>query len=173
MQDHDAPTHVSMSGADAVVHIQHHAGIRAVFGLASGKLSPLFKALSNRDDMCFISVRHEAGAAFMAGFIGRPSAPQAQDIAEVADLLRRARRPPIVASGSAARSGSDACADMVRLLDRIGCPGLTTQMDLGHARRRQRQTQSFPLHENGRYGRSLVRLHRNSSQSRHRGNLSR
>lgn len=246
-----------MSGADAVVHILHRAGIRAVFGLASGKLSPLFKALSTRDDMRFIGVRHEASAAFMAGaiaaatgrialclgetgpgglnllsalggawanhlpvlaltssnpsaimhphrgafsstdnealfrdltkwnarvtvgerlpelvhralrealsgrpgpvhldipaeilggtyrysqaeldapmasFIGRPPAPHAQDIAEVVDLLRHARRPLLVAGGGVARSGSDACADMVRLLDRVGCPGITTQMGLG------------------------------------------
>lgn len=246
-----------MSGADAVVHVLHRAGIRAVFGLASGKLSPLFKALSVRDDMRFIGVRHEASAAFMASgiaaatgrmalclgetgpgglnllsalggawanhlpvlaitssnpsaimhphrgafsstdnealfrhltkwnarvtvgerlpelvhralrealsggpgpvhldipaeilsgafrfsqaeldapvtsFIGRPPAPHAQDIAEVVDLLRQARRPLIIAGGGVARSGGDACAGMVRLLDRVGCPGITTQMGLG------------------------------------------
>ncbi|MBB3956960.1 acetolactate synthase-1/2/3 large subunit [Novosphingobium sediminicola] len=246
-----------MSGADAVVHILHRVGIRSVFGLASGKLSPLFKALSTRDDMRFIGVRHEASAAFMASgiaaatgqmalclgetgpgglnllsalggawanhlpvlaitssnpsaimhphrgafsstdneslfrhltkwnarvtvgerlpelihcalrealsgrpgpvhldipaeilggifrfsraeldapmtsFIGRPPAPHAQDIAVVVDLLRQARRPLIVAGGGVARSGSDACAAMVRLLDRVGCPGIATQMGLG------------------------------------------
>lgn len=257
MQDHAHPNHVTLSGADAVVHILHRAGLRAVFGLASGKLSPLFKALSARDDMRFTGVRHEASAAFMASaiaaatgrialclgetgpgglnllsalggawanhlpvlaitssnpsaimhphrgafsstdnealfrhltkwnarvtvgerlpelvhralrealsgrpgpvhldipaeilggtyrysraeldapmasFIGRPPAPHAQDIAEVVDLLRNARRPLIVAGGGVARSGVDACAGMVRLLDRIGCPGITTQMGLG------------------------------------------
>lgn len=257
MQDQDATTPFAMSGADAVVHVLHRAGIRAVFGLASGKLSPLFKALSARDDMRFIGVRHEASAAFMASgiaaatgrmalclgetgpgglnllsalggawanhlpvlaitssnpsaimhphrgafsstdneslfrhltkwnarvtvgerlpelihcalrealsgrpgpvhldipaeilggifrfsraeldapmtsFIGRPPAPHAQDIAVVVDLLRQARRPLIVAGGGVARSGGDACAAMVRLLDRVGCPGIATQMGLG------------------------------------------
>lgn len=253
----DDLTHVSMTGADAVVHILRKLGICDVFGLASGKLSPLFKALSSSDAMRFIGVRHEASAAFMAtavaaasgrmalclgetgpgglnllsalggawanhlpvlaitssnpsvimhphrggfsstdnealfghltkwnarvtlgerlpelvhralrealsgrpgpvhldipteilggafrysraeldaplaSFIGRPPAPHPQDIAKVVDLLRQARRPLIVAGGGVARSGADACTALVRLLDLVGCPGITTQMGLG------------------------------------------
>lgn len=66
MQDRDDLTHVSMTAAEAIVHILHRQGLRDVFGLASGKLSPLFKALSARPDMRFTGVRHEASAAFMA-----------------------------------------------------------------------------------------------------------
>jgi len=257
MPDHDDLTHVSMTGAQALVHMLHHLGIRDVFGLASGKLSPLFKALSERGDMRFTGVRHEASAAFMAcgiaastgrialclgetgpgglnllsalggawanhlpvlaitssnpsaimhphrggfsstdnealyrhlttwnarvtrgerlpelvhralrealsgrpgpvhldipaeilgdtyrysraeldapmaRFMGRPPAPHAQNVAQVVDLLRKAKRPLIVAGGGVARSGPEACARLVALLDRIGCPGVTTQMGLG------------------------------------------
>lgn len=246
-----------MTGAEAVVHILRHLRITEVFGLASGKLSPLFKALSACDDMRFTGVRHEASAAFMASgiaastgrialclgetgpgglnllsalggawanhlpvlaitssnpsaimhphrggfsstdnealyrqltkwtcrvtigerlpelfhralrealsgrpgpvhldipaeilggtfrysraeldapmasFMGRPPAPHARDVAQVVDLLRNAKRPLIVAGGGVARSGPEACTRLVALLERIGCPGMTTQMGLG------------------------------------------
>lgn len=257
MPDHIPSTQISMTGAEAVIHILHAQGIHDVFGLASGKLSPLFKALSACGDMRFTGVRHEANAAFMASgiaastgrialclgetgpgglnllsalggawanhlpvlaitssnpsaimhphrggfsstdnaalynhltkwnarvtvgerlpelvhralrealsgrpgpvhldipaeilggtfhysraeldapgsrFIGRPAAPHARDIAEVVDLLRQARRPLIVAGGGVARSGAAAAASLVALMERIDCPGLTTQMGLG------------------------------------------
>jgi acetolactate synthase-1/2/3 large subunit len=52
-------------------------------------------------------------------------------VAQVVDLLRNAKRPLIVAGGGVARSGPEACTRLVALLERIGCPSLTTQMGLG------------------------------------------
>lgn len=42
------------------------AGVEHVFGLASGKLSPLLRALAQSEDFRYTGVRHEAAAGFMA-----------------------------------------------------------------------------------------------------------
>jgi thiamine pyrophosphate-dependent acetolactate synthase large subunit-like protein len=57
---------VKMTGAEAILRVLESAGVIDVFGLASGKLSPLFRALSNSSRFRFTGVRHEAAAGFMA-----------------------------------------------------------------------------------------------------------
>jgi thiamine pyrophosphate-dependent acetolactate synthase large subunit-like protein len=55
-----------LNGAEAIVRLLRAAGIEQVFGIASGKLMPLIKALAAAPDLRFVGVRHEAAAAFMA-----------------------------------------------------------------------------------------------------------
>ncbi|MGI4877876.1 MAG: thiamine pyrophosphate-binding protein [Janthinobacterium lividum] len=57
---------VRLTGAEAVLRVLRAAYVKEVFGLASGKLSPLFRALANDNGFLFTGVRHEASAAFMA-----------------------------------------------------------------------------------------------------------
>lgn len=47
--------------------------MRWAYGIASGKLSPIFEALAKSSSIDFIGVRHEATAAFMATAIGASS----------------------------------------------------------------------------------------------------
>lgn len=67
-QDTTPPTDGTelLTGAQAIVRVLRAAGLREAFGLASGKLSPLFRALSECPELAFSGVRHEAAAAFMA-----------------------------------------------------------------------------------------------------------
>lgn len=55
--------------SDAIVRCLMAEGIGFAFGIASGKLGPLFHALSRQPDIRFIGVRHEAAAAHMAAAI--------------------------------------------------------------------------------------------------------
>ena len=57
---------VVWTGAEAIVRLLEAAGVQEVFGLASGKLSPLFAALAQGTAMRYTGVRHEAAAGFMA-----------------------------------------------------------------------------------------------------------
>lgn len=257
MADQETQSTLQMTGAQAVVHVLVAAGVREVFGLVSGKLSPLFRALAEQPGILFTGVRHEASAAFMASgvaaatgrvalclgetgpgglnllsalggawanhlpvlaitssnpsaimhpsrggfsstdneslyrnltkwnagvrvgerlpelihralrealssrpgpvhldipaeilagtfrynrheleancahFMGLPPAPHPQAIADLCDMLRSARRPLIVAGGGVVRSGVDGPKQLLALLERLGCPGITTQMGLG------------------------------------------
>lgn len=54
------------TGAEAIVRVLKAAGVDHVFGLASGKLSPLFRALAQSEGLRYTGVRHEAAAGFMA-----------------------------------------------------------------------------------------------------------
>jgi thiamine pyrophosphate-dependent acetolactate synthase large subunit-like protein len=55
-----------MNAAEALVRILRSAGVGQAFGIASGKLMPLVKALSTTPALRYVGVRHEASAAFMA-----------------------------------------------------------------------------------------------------------
>ncbi len=55
-----------LTGAAAILRVLAAAGITEVFGLASGKLSPLFRAMAEAPGIRFTGVRHEAAAGFMA-----------------------------------------------------------------------------------------------------------
>lgn len=55
-----------LTGAQAIVRILHGAGVRQAFGIAGGKLSPLYRAMAEAQDWDYVGVRHEASAAFMA-----------------------------------------------------------------------------------------------------------
>lgn len=57
---------VTLNGGEAIVRVLRAAGVCDAFGLASGKLAPLFKALSEERSVRYVGVRHEAAAAFMA-----------------------------------------------------------------------------------------------------------
>ena len=66
-----------MTGGAAIVEVLRAAGIVDVFGIASGKMMPLIKAISEQPEIRYRGVRHEAAAAFMAAGIaagaGRPA----------------------------------------------------------------------------------------------------
>ncbi len=68
MATSDAPggDTLDLTGAEAIVEVLKAAGVTDVFGLASGKLAPLFRALSATPELRYTGVRHEAAAAFMA-----------------------------------------------------------------------------------------------------------
>jgi acetolactate synthase-1/2/3 large subunit len=51
-----------LTGAEAIVRILSSAGVRESFGLASGKLSPLFRAMA-ASDWQYTGVRQEASGA--------------------------------------------------------------------------------------------------------------
>ncbi len=55
-----------MTVSEAILRCVKAEGVAHAFGIASGKLGPLFKALSEQSDIRFIGVRHEAAAAHMA-----------------------------------------------------------------------------------------------------------
>lgn len=57
---------VRLTGAQALLRVLKRAGVEHVFGLASGKLSPLYRAMSGEEGWTYMGVRHEAAAAFMA-----------------------------------------------------------------------------------------------------------
>lgn len=54
---------------DAIVRCLMAEGVQFAFGIASGKLGPLFSALSRQPAIRFIGTRHEAAAAHMAAGI--------------------------------------------------------------------------------------------------------
>lgn len=54
------------TGAEILVHALRVEGVKQVFGVVGGKLSPFFHALSQCPDIHFIGVRHEASATMMA-----------------------------------------------------------------------------------------------------------
>jgi len=58
--------HLTLTGAEALLRVLKTAGVGEVFGLASGKLSPLFQALAGDGAFRYTGVRHEAAAGFMA-----------------------------------------------------------------------------------------------------------
>lgn len=60
----DAPD--TMSVAEQLLDLLKNEGVRAVFGLPGGPLSPLFDALYHEPSLRCITARHEGGAAFMA-----------------------------------------------------------------------------------------------------------
>jgi acetolactate synthase-1/2/3 large subunit len=60
---------VTGTGAEAIVRVLKAAGVEEVFGLASGKLLPLFRALARSEGLRYTGVRHEAAAGFMAASI--------------------------------------------------------------------------------------------------------
>ncbi|MDD7972180.1 thiamine pyrophosphate-binding protein [Roseinatronobacter alkalisoli] len=55
-----------MTVGDAIVRCLAAEDVSFAFGIASGKLAPLFEALSRQQSVRFIGVRHEAAAAHMA-----------------------------------------------------------------------------------------------------------
>lgn len=57
---------VKLTGAEAILRVLDAAQVTDVFGLASGKLSPLFRALARHSRFRYTGVRHEAAAGFMA-----------------------------------------------------------------------------------------------------------
>lgn len=57
---------VRMTGAQALLHVFRRAGVDHAFGVASGKLSPIYQAMAADHGWRYIGVRHEASAAFMA-----------------------------------------------------------------------------------------------------------
>jgi len=57
---------VQLTGGAALVRMTASLGIRHAYGLASGKLGPVFRALGEEPGMDYVGVRHEAAAAFMA-----------------------------------------------------------------------------------------------------------
>ena len=65
----DSPT-IELTGAQAILRVLRAAGIHDAFGLASGKLSPIYRAMSEDPEWCYTGVRHEAAAAFMATAVG-------------------------------------------------------------------------------------------------------
>lgn len=71
-----------MTGGEALLETAAALGVRHAFGIASGKLSPIFAALSRSRDYRFIGVRHEASAAFMATAIGATSSSLALCLGE-------------------------------------------------------------------------------------------
>ena len=60
------PSREVRTGAEAIVRVLKAEGVEDVFGLASGKLSPLFRALARSEGFRYTGVRHEAAAGFMA-----------------------------------------------------------------------------------------------------------
>lgn len=54
------------AASDAVIDCLLEEDVQFAFGIASGKLSPLFRSLSTHPEIRFIGVRHEASAAHMA-----------------------------------------------------------------------------------------------------------
>ena len=52
--------------AEIVIECLALAGVDHAFGIASGKMMPLMRALSNQNKIRFIGVRHEQAAAMMA-----------------------------------------------------------------------------------------------------------
>lgn len=60
------PDQVRLTGGAALIQTLKALGVRHVFGLASGKLSPVFKAISQTPQLDYLGVRHEAAASFMA-----------------------------------------------------------------------------------------------------------
>lgn len=69
VQNIDPAGRMSLTGAGAVLRVLRAAGITDVFGLASGKLSPLFQALAAAEGFRYTGVRHEAAAGFMAASV--------------------------------------------------------------------------------------------------------
>ncbi|MBU7571792.1 MAG: thiamine pyrophosphate-binding protein [Hydrogenophaga sp.] len=68
----DVPTTappLSLTGAQALVHVLLAEGVDTVFGIVGGKLSPLFHALSREPRIRFIGVRHEAAGPMMAAAV--------------------------------------------------------------------------------------------------------
>jgi acetolactate synthase-1/2/3 large subunit len=57
------------TGAEAIVRVLKAAGVEEVFGLASGKLLPLFRTLARSEGFRYTGVRHEAAAGFMAASV--------------------------------------------------------------------------------------------------------
>ena len=57
---------IRLTGGMALVTIAKNFGVTQAFGLSSGKLSPVFKALSETPEIGYVGVRHEAAASFMA-----------------------------------------------------------------------------------------------------------
>ncbi len=78
----DAEERVTLNGGEAIVRVLRAAGICDAFGLASGKLAPLFKALSEERSVRYVGVRHEAAASFMATAIFAASGQMAVCLGE-------------------------------------------------------------------------------------------
>ncbi|MDI6028440.1 thiamine pyrophosphate-binding protein [Corticibacterium sp. UT-5YL-CI-8] len=58
-----------LAASSAIVSCLMQENVRFAFGIASGKLGPLMRALSEQSDIRFVGVRHEASAAHMAAGI--------------------------------------------------------------------------------------------------------
>ncbi len=62
-----------MTAGQAVVESLRAEGVQYVFGIIGGTFQPITNALYDRQDIRFISTRHEQGAAFMADGYARAS----------------------------------------------------------------------------------------------------
>jgi acetolactate synthase-1/2/3 large subunit/sulfoacetaldehyde acetyltransferase len=62
-----------MTAGQAVVESLRAEGVQYVFGIIGGTFQPITNALYNRQDIRFVSTRHEQGAAFMADGYARAS----------------------------------------------------------------------------------------------------
>jgi acetolactate synthase-1/2/3 large subunit len=70
-------------GAQALVAIAREAGIRHVFGVAGGKLSPLLHAISREPSMRYVGLRHEAAGPMMAAAIAAAGGGLAMALGEM------------------------------------------------------------------------------------------
>ncbi|HSV79938.1 MAG TPA: thiamine pyrophosphate-binding protein, partial [Ramlibacter sp.] len=57
---------LQLTGAQALVRVLQAEGVRQVFGIVGGKLSPLLHALAQQEQLRFLGVRHEAAGPMMA-----------------------------------------------------------------------------------------------------------
>ncbi len=55
-----------LTGAEAVVKILEEEGIKYVFGIPGGSITPIYDALYGNDNIKHVLVRHEGSASFMA-----------------------------------------------------------------------------------------------------------
>jgi len=62
-----------MKATDVFVHCLENEGVEYIFGIVGNEILDLANSLSHSEQIQYITVRHEQGAAFMANVYGRLS----------------------------------------------------------------------------------------------------